>query len=270
MSQWWLGAPCVSFCQAANCVCLKKYYCKNFWLLLTIFSLSNFSPGSTAKSPRAKWEKDPSEVEKTNLVIYLGLLNYFKVHCNIDLLECYTQYLLACSWFSVTLLLQFWGEISVHEKETSFTCCLIEKGTVDWLHCRKTSVGYSFGRKASSSPLSHHRLVQKYSALVLSFWECILADLMRHQEETQFTSDQRKLCSSETHWSVHFSLACEKITVLGFSYSQLPCEILIGSESSGKPAPAKCSSVKYSSKASDLIVVQLGDFTSSLHPVEDK
>lgn len=56
----------------------------------------------------------------------------------------------------------------------------------------------------------------------------------------------------------------------GLLYLQLPCEILIGSESSGKPAPAKCSSVKYSSKASDLIVVQLGGFTSSLHPVEDK
>lgn len=53
-------------------------------------------------------------------------------------------------------------------------------------------------------------------------------------------------------------------------YLQLPCEMLIGSESSGKPAPAKCSSVKYSSKASDLIVVQLWGFTSSLHPVEDK
>jgi len=53
-------------------------------------------------------------------------------------------------------------------------------------------------------------------------------------------------------------------------YLQLPCEILIGSESSGKPAPAKCSSVKYSSKASDLIVVQLGGFTSSVHPVGDK
>lgn len=40
-------------------------------------------------------------------------------------------------------------------------------------------------------------------------------------------------------------------------YSQLPCEILIGSESSGKPAPAICSSVKYSNKASDLIVALL-------------
>lgn len=37
-------------------------------------------------------------------------------------------------------------------------------------------------------------------------------------------------------------------------YSQLPCEMLIGSESSGKPAPTNCSRVKYSSKAADLMV----------------
>lgn len=37
-------------------------------------------------------------------------------------------------------------------------------------------------------------------------------------------------------------------------YLQLPCEMLIGSLSSGKPAPAMCSSVKYSNKASDLMV----------------
>ena len=53
-------------------------------------------------------------------------------------------------------------------------------------------------------------------------------------------------------------------------YLQLPCEILIGSESSGKAAPAQCSSVKYSSKASDLIVVQRGDFTSLLHPAKEQ
>lgn len=44
-------------------------------------------------------------------------------------------------------------------------------------------------------------------------------------------------------------------------YSQLPCEILIGSESSGKAAPALCSSVRLSSKASGLIVVQRGDLS---------
>ena len=53
-------------------------------------------------------------------------------------------------------------------------------------------------------------------------------------------------------------------------YLQLPCEILIGSESSGKAAPAQCSSVKYSSKASDLIVVQRGDLTSLLHPAKEQ
>lgn len=42
-------------------------------------------------------------------------------------------------------------------------------------------------------------------------------------------------------------------------YLQLPCEILIGSESSGKAAPVLCSSVRHSSKASGLIVVQRGD-----------
>lgn len=42
-------------------------------------------------------------------------------------------------------------------------------------------------------------------------------------------------------------------------YLQLPCEILIGSESSGKAAPVLCSSVRHSSKASGLIVVPRGD-----------
>lgn len=77
-------------------------------------------------------------------------------------------------------------------------------------------------------------------------------------------------CNCSKRMLIQSPLISIKWSPLAPSYLQLPCEILIGSESSGKPAPAKCSSVKYSSKASDLIVVQLWGFTSSLHPVEDK
>lgn len=104
----------------------------------------------------------------------------------------------------------------------------------------------------------------KKSCSYVSTWECKLADMgeikkkQLHPLQLYLSSVDLKSPDQYCMWS--------SVPL----YLQLPCEILIGSESSGKPAPAKCSSVKYSSKASDLIVVQLWGFTSSLHPVEDK
>lgn len=50
----------------------------------------------------------------------------------------------------------------------------------------------------------------------------------------------------------------------------MPCEILIGSESSGKPAPAQCSSVRHSSKAAGRIVGSAGGLASLLHPAKEQ
>lgn len=88
----------------------------------------------------------------------------------------------------------------------------------------------------------------------------------------QVQSDQRVSCSVKLFnvLLVDAGYRAHKGREWDCGYLQLPCEILIGSESSGKPAPAQCSSVRYSSKASGLIVVQRGDFLSLLHPAKEQ